>query len=69
MAEDKIGTWSLGESKLWFTPTSGIDATWSLGENYILDEYIADAGGGRPEFRGGNLYGGSGCPEFRGGNL
>jgi len=39
MATDKDGTWSEGESVLWYSPTNGIDATWSEGESYILDEY------------------------------
>ena len=46
MATDKTGTWSLGESVLWYTPNSTLDNTWSYGENAFLDEYVA-AGGGR----------------------
>lgn len=40
MAIDKTGIWSLGESNLWYTPTSGLDASWGLGESFILDEYV-----------------------------
>jgi hypothetical protein len=45
MATDKTGTWSLGESVLWYTPTSSLDVTWSQGESYLEDEYEAPAGG------------------------
>jgi len=41
MATDKTGTWSLGESVLWYTPTASLDPTWSLGESIILDETVA----------------------------
>jgi hypothetical protein len=44
MATDKTGTWSLGESVLWYSPTSGLDASWSLGESAFLDEYVAAGG-------------------------
>jgi len=44
MATDKTGTWSIGESVLWYTPTSNLDPTWSLGESIILDEYVAVGG-------------------------
>jgi len=45
MATDKTGTWSIGESVLWYTPTSNLDPTWSLGESIVLDEYTPPAGG------------------------
>ena len=43
---DKTATWSLGESVLWYNPTSGTDTHWSLGESSLLDVY--DAGGAPP---------------------
>jgi hypothetical protein len=43
MAVDKTGTWSFGESVLWFTPTSWLDAYWSFGESIIFDEYTSVA--------------------------
>ena len=48
MATDKTGTWSFGESQLWYSPTSGLDTTWSFGESYLVDEYEAPAGGFNP---------------------
>lgn len=36
---DKTGTWSLGESMLWYSPSAGLDVTWSLGESYLLDDF------------------------------
>jgi len=41
MATDKTGTWSLGESVLWYTPNTALDNTWSYGENAFLDEYAS----------------------------
>ena len=38
MATDRTATWSLGESALWYSPTSEIDAGWSLGASFIQDE-------------------------------
>jgi len=35
---DKKGTWSLGESVIWYSPSANLDATWSLGESILLDE-------------------------------
>jgi len=40
MGTDKTGTWSFGESVLWYSPTSGLDAIWSLGDSFILDADI-----------------------------
>ncbi len=37
MAADKTATWSQGESALWISPTTGLDALWSEGESRILD--------------------------------
>ena len=45
MATDKTAIWSLGESRLWYSPTSGVDTTWSFGESLLLDEWVAPAGG------------------------
>jgi len=44
MATDKTGTWSVGESALWYTPNTTLDNTWSYGENAFLDEYVAAGG-------------------------
>ena len=41
MAENRNGTWSLGESCLWISPNSKLNVDWSLGESIVLDEYIA----------------------------
>jgi hypothetical protein len=38
---DKDPVWSLGESQLLYSPTTGLDTEWSLGESLIFDEYIA----------------------------
>jgi len=45
MATDKTAIWSLGESQLWYSPTSGVDTTWSFGESLLLDEWEAAGGG------------------------
>ena len=42
MATDKYGTWSDGESILWYSPNTTLDTTWSDGESYLIDEYIED---------------------------
>jgi hypothetical protein len=42
MATDKTGTWSLGESVLWYSPNTTLDNMWSYGENAFLDEYVAE---------------------------
>lgn len=44
MATDNTGTWIVGESKFWYTPTSGLDPMWLFGENQFLDEYVAAGG-------------------------
>ena len=41
MATDKTAIWSFGESRLWYSPTSGVDAAWSFGESLLLDEVLA----------------------------
>jgi hypothetical protein len=41
MATDNTGTWILGESKLWYTPTTSLDPMWFMGESQLLDEYVA----------------------------
>jgi hypothetical protein len=46
---DKTATWSLGESVLWYDPTSGIDAHWSLGESALLDVYVPSGGEDPPD--------------------
>ena len=45
MATDKTASWSLGESVLWYSPNTTLDAAWSLGESFLVDEYEAPVGG------------------------
>lgn len=40
MATDKTGTWSFGESQLWYSPNAELDAAWSLGESLLFDEFV-----------------------------
>ncbi len=44
MAIDKTGIWNYGESCLWYSPNSTLDAMWSYGESAFLDEYVAIGG-------------------------
>jgi len=41
---DRDPKWSLGESQLLYSPTTGLDATWSFGESFVFDEYLASSG-------------------------
>lgn len=41
---DRDPVWSLGESQLLYSPTTGIDAAWALGESFVFDEYVASGG-------------------------
>jgi hypothetical protein len=38
---DKDPVWSYGDSCLLYSPTTGLDSAWSLGESVIFDEYAA----------------------------
>lgn len=49
MATDRTGTWSKGESVLWYSPTTSLDNIWSYGENAFLDEL--EAGPSGPSFK------------------